>query len=458
MRLFLLAALLIPSLASAQSVDTVRFSLDMIAALEAGWLQPQDATVGVRGDLAPLSWSATQVAADPDGDGVYELVVPFALDADSVRIAFKIKVDGGAAADEGWQAGRNHSALVRRGADNRIRLAWTDEPPPLEPTITGHVERIAEVEGQGVGARDVWVYLPPGYHASERRYPVLYLHDGQNVFDASSAGAEWSVDEAAEALIRAGEIEPLIVVGVASTVDRFYDYTPTEQVWRRALARVASGPGGVAVYADASGDTLRLRPGSDGYEARIPGSTFWQPLTTVDEGYFLPRAGLTFALEGDSLIATKPNEGGGANRYGDFLVETLKPLIDARYRTQPGAASTGLGGSSLGGLVTLHLGLRHADVFGKLIVASPSVWWDSRTILDSVCALDAPTEQRIWLDMGTEEGEQMLTDVRVLRDELSQVGWTPLTLRYIEDEGAAHTERAWAARVPDMLRWLFPPQ
>jgi predicted alpha/beta superfamily hydrolase len=451
---YLFLCLLAPTLA-AQPVDTLHLVLDLTGPIGDGWFDPAAEEVGVRGDQAPLSWNQTFAAADPDGDGVYAAAVPFAISDDSLRVAVKIKVDGIGNPDDGWQVGRNHAVVVRRGAGARVELAWEDAPQPVASTLTGRIDHLPAVAGQGVSSRDVWVYLPPGYADSDRRYPVLYLHDGQNVFDAASAGAEWGVDETAQALVEAGEIEPLIVVGVASTADRFFDYTPTEQVWRRSLARVASGPEGVRVYAHA-GDTLRLRPEGEGYAALIPGGATWQPLAPTSGGWFLPSADLTFALAGDSLIATKPTQGGGADRYGAFLVETLKPLIDGRYRTQPGAGTTALGGSSLGGLVTLHLGLRHPDVFGKLIVASPSVWWDDRTILESVQALSGPTDQRIWLDMGTDEGETMLSDVRVLRDALQTAGWNASTLRYVEAEGAAHTEAAWAARVPDMLRFLFP--
>src|SRR5207302_1233808 len=82
----------------------------------------------------------------------------------------------------------------------------------------------------------------------------------------------------------------------------------------------------------------------------------------------------------------------------------LKPIIDATYRTLPDASNTALGGSSLGGLATLHLGLAHPDVFGNLAVMSPSVWWDKRAILADVDAFASPQRPRIWLDMGGREG------------------------------------------------------
>lgn len=105
-----------------------------------------------------------------------------------------------------------------------------------------------------------------------------------------------------------------------------------------------------------------------------------------------------------------------------MLVEELKPFIDSGYRTLADAQHTGIGGSSLGGLVSLTIGLRYPDVFGKLPVMSPPVWWDHRAIL---CTAASPlhSRPRIWLDIGTAEGQSTTEDARLLRDTLSGKGW-----------------------------------
>ena len=236
--------------------------------------------------------------------------------------------------------------------------------------------------------RDVLVFLPPGYGAeTAMRYPVLYLHDGQNLFDGATSfirGRHWRVSETAQSLILGRSIEPLIVVGIYNTGrERVEEYTPSAD----------------------------------------------------------PRLKV----------------GGKADLYGRLIVEELKPFVDAHYRTRAGAADTGLGGSSLGGLVTAYLGLRHPGVFGKLAVVSPSVWWDGRRILGDVAALEAKTGARIWLDMGTEEGVRAVADARLLRDALLAKGWDlDRDLRYHEARGARHTEAAWALRVEPILRYLYP--
>ncbi len=234
--------------------------------------------------------------------------------------------------------------------------------------------------------RDVLVLLPPAYESERgRRYPVLYLHDGSNVY------IEWRIDETAKRLVEAREIEPVIIVLVpngGTTQDRLEDYTPT-------------------------------RPASP------PNARF----------------------------------GGKADAYGRFLVEELKPLIDRQYRTAKDAANTGLGGASLGGLVTLYLGLEHPDVFGKLAVMSPSVWWDDELIVRKVKKLKARTTARIWLDAGELEGTMTRDDVKELRDALVKKGWTLGTdLAHYEAPGAKHGDVEFGRRADRMLKFLFPPK
>lgn len=255
-------------------------------------------------------------------------------------------------------------------------------------TLTGDIRRHDQFTSAFLEhPRDIVVYLPPGYsHHDVVRYPVLYLHDGQNMFDrATSAGEEWQVDETAQRLIETGAIASLIIVGIYNTGEhRIDEYAPT----------------------------------------------------------------------------SVPEKGGGgqADEYGRMLVQELKPFIDATYKTLPSALSTGIGGSSLGGLLTMHLALRYPTVFSRAAVVSPSAWWDERVVVREVEALPAKLPLRVWLDVGTDEGDEALADARLLRDALLAKGWTVAEdLAYEEVEGGAHNESSWAARVERILRFLFPP-
>jgi len=255
-----------------------------------------------------------------------------------------------------------------------------------EHTLTGEFRTHARFRSRFLRhERTLLVYLPPGYKArAARRYPVLYLQDGQNVFDkATSFSEEWHVDETAQSLIQSGQIEPLIVVGIYNTGEhRVDEYTPTK---------------------------------------------------VADKG------------------------GGNADQYGRMLVEEIKPLIDLKYKTLPSAASTGLGGSSLGGLLTLHLALKYPTVFNRLAVLSPSVWWDNRVLLREVESLSSKLPLKIWLDAGTGEGQAVVSDARALRDALMAKGWVAdHDLRYVEAEGAQHNEQSWGARVGEVLKFLYP--
>lgn len=261
-------------------------------------------------------------------------------------------------------------------------------------TLTGNIRRHRNFPSRILGnRRDVLVWLPRGYSRfSRKRHPVLYLQDGQNVFDAATsfAGVEWSVDETAQRLVRENAIEPLIIVAIANTGDeRIHEYAPT--------------------------------------------------------------AGVI-----DASAKRKKRSKALSRKYAHFLIEELKPYIDKQYRTRREAEFTGLGGSSLGGLLTLSLGLWFPNVFTRLIAMSPSVWWDDEVIVKMVNALDHKLPLKIWLDTGT--NEPGWERARNLCGALIEKGWHPFEdLHYHEIEGADHSEGAWATRVEPALRFLFPP-
>jgi predicted alpha/beta superfamily hydrolase len=153
-----------------------------------------------------------------------------------------------------------------------------------------------------------------------------------------------------------------------------------------------------------------------------------------------------------------PKLGGGrADRYAKFLIEELKPFVESEYRTIPLAENNGIGGSSLGGLVSLYLGLKMPNVFGKLAALSPSVWWNQRVMHRFAAAAQVNPRPRIWLDIGTKEGPRVVQDVEQFRDVLLKKGWRlGEDLHYERAEGAEHNEAAWARRVGPFLQFLYP--
>lgn len=158
----------------------------------------------------------------------------------------------------------------------------------------------------------------------------------------------------------------------------------------------------------------------------------------------------------DSSGKKRRRSRGLLKKYGRFLSEELKPFIDRQYRTRPEADATGLAGSSLGGLAALTLGLWLPGVFNRLAVMSPSIWWDRCAIYGILQGIEQKPPLKIWLDTGThEEGWERAGE---LRDRLVEKGWRLYDdLQYREVKGADHSEAAWAARVEEVLRFLYPP-
>jgi predicted alpha/beta superfamily hydrolase len=250
-------------------------------------------------------------------------------------------------------------------------------------TPPGSLYVLADVfSPQLFNTRDVFVYLPPSYGRGDWRFPVLYMHDGQNLFDpAWSFSGSWRVDLAMTAAARLGF--EAIVVGVPNMGSgRLDEYGP-----------------------------------------------FLEP----------------------SIGA-----GGVADLYLDFLLETLKPQIDDQFRTLPEPSQTGIAGSSMGGLVSLYAYFRAPHAFGVAAVLSPALWFGARRIFDYVAQADAPAHGRLYVDIGTREGGHSLEDARRLRDVLAAKGYTDgANFRYVEEEGARHTEAAWRRRFKKALPYLL---
>ncbi|MEM6785614.1 MAG: alpha/beta hydrolase-fold protein [Bacteroidota bacterium] len=472
MRLLYLLLLLVAVPAQAQQA-TIAFAIDMTEAVEAGWFSPANERVGVRGAVAPLSWDRSLAAEDADGDGVYTLTLPFEVASDSLVLAYKFHAEGGGnEPNGGWESGPNRQVVLYPGQPAAVARRFDEPVLDYAPTFTGTIEVVEDVSSAHLDlSRDVFVYLPPGYADDlDRRYPVLYVHDGQHAFDAAD-GAEWGYDETAQALIAAGEIEPVIIVGVGNTARRTDEYTQTVQTWRHTLTRTDEAPQGgdasdllrfTGRYAlDATpeeGLDLEVRDGT--LVGRLPGQEIWNSLEQVDPlTFYVSDLSITMQFEADEagritrVTATRPPRGGDGLAYGRFLVEELKPAIDAQYRTDPGRTS--LGGASLGGLITMVLGLKYSEVYDGLLVVAPSVWWDSEEVLDRVRALDAPTGQHVWLSMGVEESDGMRQGARKLGVDLRAAGWTSGEDFVYTENAGGHDEEAWSQIVPDMLRFLY---
>jgi len=279
------------------------------------------------------------------------------------------------------------------------RIAVTGEAPTA---ATGTIIRHEAFGSRLVPARHVDVWLPPGYADSrEARYPVIYMHDGQNVFDAatSSFGEAWELDGVLGKLVAEGTVRPAIVVAIWNTgMGRYAEYMP----------RKAVGDGPVEYH-------LAHQP----------------------------------RLRGDELTS---------DQYLQFVADELKPFIDATYRTLTGGADTFVMGSSMGGLISAYAVAEYPDVFGG--GACVSTHWPAGdgAVIDYLAdRLPDPASHRLYFDYGTATLDALYEPYQQRMDAvLRQAGYVEgsnwVTLRF---DGAEHNEQAWRHRAAIPLQFLL---
>lgn len=226
--------------------------------------------------------------------------------------------------------------------------------------------------------KKIWVYLPLNYEKSTKKYPVIYMHDAQNLFDAAASYAgEWNIDETLDS-IKA----KVIIIGV-----------------------------------------------EHGNEKRIDELT---PYKNEKHG------------------------GGNANAYLEFIVKTLKPHVDTKYRTKTNAKNTGIFGSSLGGLVSFYAALQYPEVFGKVGCFSPAFWINKKEIFQKL--VDTPKfNTKIYLLCGDKEDDgAMVSDMKEMETLINskRCECKKLNKSVIVKEGK-HNEKLWRNAFAKAYLWLF---
>ncbi|MGB7904269.1 MAG: alpha/beta hydrolase-fold protein [Steroidobacteraceae bacterium] len=282
-----------------------------------------------------------------------------------------------------------------------VLAATMPEPSPVTgPGVTGTVVRYAGMPSMHVAKRNVDVWLPPSYGKDPaQRYPVLYMHDGQNLFDPATSygGVDWAVDEVMTSLIEKGGVREAIVVGVWNTPKRRDEYMPQ-------------------------------RPVRGKIKFNVPGAE---------------------DLDAADIVS---------DRYLEFLVKELKPFIDATYRTLPGRADTLVMGSSMGGLVSQYAMSQYPDVFGGAGCISTHWPAGNGIALDDFAAhLPDPATHKYWFDYGTATLDALYEPYQKRADEiLRKAGYVEgrnwITRKF---EGAEHSEKAWRLRVDQPLVFLL---
>ena len=316
-----------------------------------------------------------------NGDGTYEIAITTAPG----EVKFKFTRGGWNTVEGNAQGNFQPDHVVNyQGGAQTVELpilSWEDLAGN-NSTAAGNVTILSEsfYMPQLNKNRRIWVYLPPDYQVSNKSYPVLYIHDGQNVFDAATSfSGEWEVDESLNSLFEDGD-EGIIVVAIDNGgASRFDEYSP------------------------------------------------W----------------------------VHPQYGGGqGDEYMAFLVETLKPHIDANYRTRPEREHTGLMGSSMGGLISLYGAIQYQEVFSKAGVFSPA-FWVAPEAYTHVTSTGKQEDMRIYLLAGEQESESMVPDMQQMYNTLLEAGFDESELFFNTHADGQHSEWYWAREFPGAYIWLY---
>lgn len=344
---------------------------------------PENAPIFVVGNFNDWNAADERYRLTPAGPGQYSIT----LNPAPGRVEFKF-TRGGWNSVEGNANGKfqpNHLA------------DYAGQPKTVEVKILGWEDRSAGGGGSAAPNvfvldhqfympqlkrnRRIWIYLPPDYATSTKRYPVLYLHDGQNLFDnQTSSFGEWQVDETLNKLFNQG------------------DY------------------GCIAVGID-NGGAKRL----DEYSPWV----------------------------------NKEYGGGEGDEYMDFLTKTLKPYVDATYRTLPGRETTGILGSSMGGLISMYGFADWQHVFSRAGVFSPAFWFAGTGPVDDVRAHPKKGEGRVYFLAGAKEPEYVQTDITKVGNALLSVGFTPQDIFFKVAPDGEHSEWFWRREFGAAYQWLF---
>lgn len=318
----------------------------------------------------------------PDANGVRTLVIP----QGTGTVQYKI-TRGSWAAVEGGPNGEEigNRSFTFGTAPQTINLTVQSWKDLFGSTAASNVQVLNPafvIPQLSNRTRRIWLYLPPDYQNSSKRYPVLYMHDGQNLFDArTSFSGEWQVDETLNSLHSNGDYGAIVVGIDNGGGSRLNEYSP----WNN------------------------------------------------------------------------PQHGGGEGAaYVDFIAQTLKPHIDANYRTLTGPAHTALFGSSMGALISTYGAVRYPDVFGRVGAFSPAYWFALTDLNSYISTSTTPLQQlRVYHLAGQNESSTMVPNLNNISTRLQNRGVPVASTVTKVDADGAHSEWYWRREFAAAYQWLF---
>ncbi len=374
-------------------------------------------TLTLRGAQSPLSWTAgASLTAGSNDTWSYELT------GVTAPVEFKPMLD-----NTNWSRGPNYHAVPGRAVD--IYPHFTSTKGSVTTLISGFHSTVLN------NNRDVYAYFPASYaENTDANYPVVYMHDGQNLWAALpqlAFGATWNVDTAFDSASETGVCAGNGQVGWA-----------------------AAPLGGSPATCTGDGDC-----GAGGSCRTFPEAIVIAPGNTSQRIYEYTPTQDQVPPDGGSPTPG----GGGGDLYIQMLVNELKPKIESMtlngqpLRVKTDAAHTALCGSSLGGLISAYAGTTRPDIFGLIGAVSPSTWWDMDVIIADVQSTHAATVRplRVYVDSGG-NGQDDQADTDLLSAAYLQLGYIEgINYHHVVQNGATHSEVYWAQRFPGAMQVLL---
>jgi predicted alpha/beta superfamily hydrolase len=258
---------------------------------------------------------------------------------------------------------------------------WMESGRTFNPALLPSIQLISEQfeVPQLIKTRRISALLPHDYYHSDKRYPVLYLQDGQNLFDDYAPFGNWAVDKKLATMAAQGIGDVIVIAIDHAAEERIAEFTPSQQT------KLGSGDG---------------------------------------------------------------------KKYAGFLAETLKPYIDKNFRTLPNRSNTGIGGSSMGGLISIYAGLMYPQVYSKLLIFSPSLWVMPQ-IHFHFLHFQNPQDMDIYLYGGGEEGASMVPNIKQFKQAFEEHGNAQVRFNLAIDPQGKHNETRWGEEFPKAIEWLF---
>ncbi|WP_420148057.1 alpha/beta hydrolase [Spirosoma sp.] len=342
-----------------------------------------DRPVFVSGNFCDWFPDVDRFRMQPTGPGEYEYEFPEDLELPA-KLEYKYTRGGWEHVElsASGESVENRTALRTAGVKQEYVPHWRWFGGPFNPELLPKIELLGDTfkVPKLDRTRRVHVLLPHDYAHTDKRYPVLYLHDGQNLFGGGVGYGSWEIDQKMALLAARNHHEVILV-----SIDHAYD----ERIREFTLERTRAGTG---------------------------------------RGQY----------------------------YLDFIRRTLKPMVDQNFRTLPDAAHTGIGGSSLGGLISIYAGLMHPDVFGRMMVFSPSLWISPKIYFDAI-RFQAAVPVKIYAYGGEKESSYMIPNIQRFKEALArqQYGGNAIEVHLSVDPTGLHQEAHWSREFPKAVEWLF---